>query len=338
MRFEAVAFDDVDWSDLDGFADRTFCQRRAWLEFVRSTQRGEVVIGRLDDGGATVGWFTGIVTKRFGARIMGSPFPGWTTPYLGFNLIDGLPRSDAVAALLPFVFDRLGCLHLELADPRLTRDDFQGLPFETQVGTSFVSDLRLDEDAIFAAMDSSTRRAIRKAAKSGVVVEQAPAAGFADEYYEQLTDVFAKQGLKPTYGRDRVARLIDDVHPSGDLLLLRARDEDGRSIATGIFPGFNRLSYFWGNGSLREFQILRPNEAIHWHALRYWRERGVLEHNWGGGGDYKEKYGGQRVETLQFRMSRYAAIGAARELARKVYYLPRTMKRRQHLRRIGRAE
>jgi hypothetical protein len=338
LRFEAVAFDDVDWSDLDGFEDRTFCQRQAWLEFIGSTQGGEVVVGRLDDGGAPVGWFTGVITKRFGARIMGSPFPGWTTPYLGFNLIDGVPRSEAVAALLPFVFDRLGCLHLELADPRLTRDDLRGLPFETQVGTTFVSDLRVDEDAIFAAMDSSTRRAIRKAAKSGVVVEEADGPGFADEYYGQLIDVFAKQGLKPTYGRERVTRLIDHVHPTGDLLLLRARDADGRSVATGIFPGFNQLSYFWGNGSLREFQILRPNEAIHWSALRYWRKRGILDHNWGGGGDYKEKYGGQRVETLHFRMSRYAAIGAARELARKAYYLPRNLKRRQHLRRIGRAE
>lgn len=338
MKFEAVAIEDVDWPTLDGFEDRTFCQREGWLDFIRTTQRGEIVIGRLDDGGSTVGWFTGVVTRRLGARIMGSPFPGWTTPYLGFNLVDGVPRSEAVAALLPFAFDQLGCLHLELADPRLTRADVRGLPFQTQVGTTFVSDLRVDEDALFATMDSSTRRAIRKAAKNGVVVEEAAAAGFAEEYYAQLTDVFAKQGLKPTYGPERVAGLIDHVHPTGDLLLLRARDGEGRSIATGVFPGFHRLSYFWGNGSLREFQILRPNEAIHWSALRYWRTRGVLDHNWGGGGDYKEKYGGQRVETLQFRMSRYAAIGAARELARKVYYLPRTVKRRQHLRRIGRPE
>ena len=38
---------------------------------------------------------------------MGSPFPGWTTPYLGLNLAPGVSRADAVAALVPFVFQSL---------------------------------------------------------------------------------------------------------------------------------------------------------------------------------------------------------------------------------------
>ena len=337
MRFEAVAFDAVDWAALDRFDDRTFCQRRAWLAFLRESQRGEISIARLDDAGATVGYFTGLITRRFGARIMGSPFPGWTTPYLGLNLAPGVSRLAAVAALVPFVFKTLGCLHLELADPYLTREDLASHPFEAHVGTTFVTDLRTTEDLLFETMDSSTRRAIRKGVKAGVVIEEAAAEGFADEYYGHLIDVFAKQGLSPTYGRDRVAAMIAHVHPTGDLLLLRARDPDGHSIATGIFPGFNHRSHFWGNGSLRASQILRPNEAIHWHALRYWREHGVQEHDWGGGGDYKEKYGGVRTATLHARLSRYAAIGVARDMARRAYYFPRDIKRREHLRRIGRA-
>ena len=204
MRFEKVPVDDVDWSHLDAFEDRTFSQRSGWLEFVRQAQRGEIVVARLIDGEETVGYFTGIVVRRFGVRIMGSPF------------------------------------------------------------------------ALFARMESSARRAIRKSEKCGVTVEEASPEGFADEYYAHLVDVFAKQQLRPTYDRARVERLIRNVHPSGDLLLLRARDPDGRSIASGIFPGYNRRSYFWGNGSLREHQILRPNEAIHWSAMRYWRGRGMV--------------------------------------------------------------
>ena len=336
MKFETVPLGEVDWAALDEFEDRTFCQQRGWLEFLRRTQRGQVVLARLDDRGATVGYFTGIVTRRFGIRIMGSPFPGWTTPYLGFNLDPGVPRRDAVRALLPFVFHELGCLHLELADPLLTRRDVDGLGFEAEVGETYLSDLRVDEDTLFSRMDSSTRRAIRKAEKVGLTVEEAAPEGFADEYYEHLIDVFAKQHLRPTYDQGRVAALIEHVHPTGSLLLVRARDVDGRSIATGIFPGFNDLSYFWGNGSLREYQILRPNEAIHWFAMRYWRGRGMAAHNWGGGGDYKQKYGGDRIDTLHLRVSRYAAIASARQLARTVYYLPRRVMRKRHLERIAR--
>jgi hypothetical protein len=338
VRFELVPFDQVDWASLDRFADRTFSQRRGWLEFVAETQAGRPVVASLLDGNAILGAFTGVIVRRLGVPIMGSPFPGWTTPWLGFNLDPAVPRSDAVRALVPFVFRELRCWHLELADPLLNRPDLAPRGFEIHAGSTFVSDLRLEEAALFGGMDSAARRAIRKAEKSGVSVEVAAPDGFGAEFHDQLTDVFAKQSLRPTYDRARVEALIRHVHGSGDLLLLRARDPDGRSIATGIFPGFGSRSHFWGNGSLREFQILRPNEALHWRALREWRARGVVEHHWGGGGAYKAKYGGQPVETLHARLSRFAVIGLGRELARRVYDVPRGVRRRRHLDRVGRPE
>ena len=39
----------------------------------------------------------------------------------------------------------------------------------------------------------------------------------------------------------------------------------------GTFLGFNKIAEFWGNASFRASQILRPNEAIHWYAMRYWK-------------------------------------------------------------------
>jgi hypothetical protein len=334
VKFERARPDDVDWERLDAFEDRTFSQRRGWLEFVRETQGAELVLARLLDGGATVGWFTGLVVRRFGVPILGSPFPGWGTPSLGFNLDPGVPRGEAARALLPFAFRGLGCLHLELADPLLARSDAEALGFEVRTARTFISDLTPDEDEIFAGMESSTRRNWRKSVKSGVTVEEAAPEGFAAEYYTHLLDVFAKQQMRPTYDRERVERMLRHVHPTGDLLLLRARDSEGRSIATGIYPGYNRGSYFWGNGSLREHQILRPNEALHWHAMRTWKERGATAHDWGGGGDYKAKYGGTETQTRFYRVSRYRAIGRARDLARAAYYLPRRVQRRRHLRRI----
>jgi hypothetical protein len=187
LRFEKVPVDDVDWSRLDAFEDRTFSQRSGWLEFVRQAQRGEIVVARLLDGEETVGYFTGIVVRRFGVRIMGSPFPGWATRDLGFNLAPGVEREAAVAALLPFVFHELGCLHLELADPLLTRGDVERFGFDVRAGTTFVSALDDDEEALFARMQSSARRAIRKSEKCGVTIEEASPEGFA--------------GARPTTGR-----------------------------------------------------------------------------------------------------------------------------------------
>jgi hypothetical protein len=127
-----------------------------------------------------------------------------------------------------------------------------------------------------------------------------------------------------------VHKLIEHVYPSGDLLLARVRDPDGRSIATGIFPGFGSFSFFWGNGSLRAHQILRPNEALHWFAMRYWRQRGMHWHDWGGANAYKAKYGVAPFSTLALRKSRYAVLQYARDLAERLYYFPRDLRRRRY--------
>jgi hypothetical protein len=169
---------------------------------------------------------------------------------------------------------------------------------------------------------------LRKAARSGVIIEEAAPDGFAAEYFTQLEDVFAKQNMRPTYGMNRVEALIRHVYPTGDLLLLRARDSDGRSIATGIFAGFNDIAYFWGNASLREYQIVRPNEAMLWYAMKYWKRRGVHWYYWGGDGAYKKKYGGDPIIYPQFRVSSSVVISVLRDAGRMLYYAPGGWNRR----------
>jgi CelD/BcsL family acetyltransferase involved in cellulose biosynthesis len=164
-------------------------------------------------------------------------------------------------------------------------------------------------------MTSACRRAIRKSEKSGVTIEIADDDGFACAFYEQLREVFLRQGLVPTYGIERVQTLIRHLQPTGMLLLLRARDADGRCVATGIFPAFNDMMFFWGCASFREHQHLRPNEALHWHAIRYWKQRGVTRYDLGGHMDYKEKYGGVEVSIPGFRRSSSRIISGVRTAA-----------------------
>src|SRR3954470_16607508 len=92
---------------------------------------------------------------------------------------------------------------------------------------TYKSDLTKSEDELFKGMDSACRRCIRKAEKSGVTIEEARDVEFADEYYAQLKDVFAKQGKVPTYSVERVRTLIKHMLPTGRLLAVRARDPEG---------------------------------------------------------------------------------------------------------------
>lgn len=321
LRLERVEIDACDWEALDTRADRVLFQTRAWLAFLAATQGGEPVVALLLDGTSTVGQFTGMVVRRFGIRILGSPFPGWTTPYMGFNLDAGVSRLDALDALAPFAFGELGCLHLELRDRSLAqaapRVGWQSSPDRT-----FLLDIGPDEDELLSRMSSSRRRNIRQAERLGVVVEEAKDAAFADEFHLQLQDVFAKQSIVPTYGVERVRQLIRHMGPTGNLLLLRARDPDGRCIATGIYPAFGGTAYFWGGASWREHQKLRPNEAVMWRALTYWKKRGVREFDLGGGAEYKRSWGRIRdVDVPYFRRSRHEFLHDLRTAAKRTFRL-----------------
>jgi len=319
MKFHLVDIKSADWKRLDSFVDRTVFQTREWLKFVAESQNAAPVLAELREKNEVLGYFSGLTFSKLGMKVLGSSFPGWTTPYIGFNLIPGVSRGSALQALENFAWDDLKCLHLEVSDPHFSFEDGEAGGFKTEYYASYRTDLTRSEDELFNAMESACRRCIRKAEKSGLKIEEAHDLAFADEYYEQLKDVFAKQSLVPTYSVERVRALVRNVKPGGNLLLLRARDPEGKCIATGIYPGFNQIAEFWGNASFRAYQNLRPNEACHWYAMRYWKSRGISIFDWGGEGTYKEKYGCTPHRVPWFTKSRYQIVGKLRDEARHMF-------------------
>jgi|SRR5271166_2993550 len=309
----------ADWQALDSFHDRTVFQTREWLSFIAETQNATPIVAELRQDGKLAGYFSGLTVTKFGVKILGSSFPGWTTPYIGFNVVPGVSRAATLAAVEQMAWDTLKCLHMEVSDPGFNIEDGEELDFACQFYTSYRTDLTKSEEELFNGMDSACRRCVRKAEKSGVVIEEAHDEDFAGEYYEQLKDVFAKQGLPPTYDVHRVRALVKHLEPTGRVLLVRARDPEGKCIASGIFPGFNKIAEFWGNASYQSSQILRPNEAIHWYVMRYWKRRGAEVYDWGGEGAYKEKYGCQVHRVPWFTKSRYGFISKLRGEAKEMF-------------------
>jgi CelD/BcsL family acetyltransferase involved in cellulose biosynthesis len=318
--FERIEPGLSDWGRiLNEFQDRTIFQTPAWLAFLAKTQRAEPVFAALKDGTRTVGYFSGLIVTRCGLRILGSPLPGWTTSYMGMNLLRGVPRSSGLVALQQLAFDRLHCVHLELMDRNLSFDDVKDLGFEQRRFTGFEVDLTKSEDELWKTMTSACRRCIRRAHDRGVIIEEAHDMEFADEYHAQLQEVFRKRSLIPPYGVDRVRELVRSLSDSGQLLLLRARDPMGRGIATGIFPASHDTMYFWGGASWKDSLLYRPNEAIQWYAMKYWRARGIRRYDMGGGGQYKKKFGGCEIAIPWIRKSKYPGVASLRRLVKYAF-------------------
>jgi len=315
LKFERVHLSLDNWdSTLRQFPDRTMWQSASWLTFLSETQKGEIIIAALHEGNTVLGYFSGLMIQRFGLRILGSPLPGWTTAYMGLVLKPEVPRTEALEALQRFAFVDLRCVHLEFMDRNLSASALgDRYPFLSY--NSFEIDLSRDEDKLFSTMTKACRRCIRKAMRSGVVIQEASDAGFVDDFYSQLTNVFAKQSLIPTYGKDRVSALIRHLQPTGNLLLLRAIEPDGHCIATGISIAMHDRAELWGAASWRTYQYLRPNELLLWHIVRYWKNRSVQFLDMGGAGEYKRKYGGYNISVPWIYTSRYPMLALLRNSA-----------------------
>ena len=332
-RFERINLDPVEWGKtLGGFSDQIVFQTPAWLAFLAESQNAEPVLAALREGNETLGYFTGCVVKKFGLKILGSPFRGWSTPYMGFNLRSSVPRRVAVEALPEFAFKQLGCIHLEVTDARLSLTDIADMGCSHRMHQTMEMDLTQSEEDLLTNMSKTCRWTIKKGQKNGVVIEEARDDAFADDYAAQLQDVFAKQGLAPHYGAARVRALIKHLMPTGMLLLVRARDAEGHCIATGIFPAAGKVAFYIAGASWRQYQKLYPNELVHWYAVRYWKQRGMEVFNMVGTMDFKRKFGGRETAVPMIYKSKHRQLESLRSRAipagRAVMHVAWKLKRR----------
>jgi hypothetical protein len=319
MEYKRIDSSQIDWAKLDGFEDRLVYQTREWIQFLAETQRATPVLAALQDGSTIVGYFSGLIFSRAGIRILGSPFPGWTTPSMGFNLLPGIPRWKALQALERFAFQELKCLHMELSDHHSCAEDGMSLGFSCTTYDCLQTNLMLSDAELFRKLSKACRTNIRKGERNGVSIEEAHDEHFADDYYDQLKDVFARQKLVPTFDSDRTRKLIHYLLPTGRLLLLRARSRDGKCIGTGIYAGINAVAEYWGSASFRSTQHLKPNDVLQWYAIRYWKRRGMQRLSWGPRTGFKEKLAVESVTVTWFRKSRFAFVDSFRECARSMF-------------------
>lgn len=312
--FERITPAPAAWENaLKAFGDRNVFQSREWLSFLSDSQNFEPVLAVLKEDDRVLGYFVGVLTRKMGFKILASPMPGSSTPYLGFCMLPGVSRRLAVEALPHFAFKVLKCAFVEVVDAHLTEDDVRGLDYLIKLNPTLEIDLTQTEDELLEKMTKSCRWTVRKGEKNGVTIEETSDLHFAEEFADQLKDVFAKQGLMPHYGADRVRSIIKHLHPTGNLLMIRARDPLGNCIGTAISPAANGTAYYLGGASWRQYQKLYPNEVIQWYLIRYWRRRGMRVYNMVGNKEFKQKFGGKETSALCISKSRNRVVAALRK-------------------------
>lgn len=324
FTFQRVALENIPDSELYAFSGKYIFTTREWLSFVAETQGGEEAILRIERDGELIGFLYGRIVSKFGIRIFGSPFSGWSTCYMGLDLCEG-DKLAVIREASSYIVRELGCLYAEIIDRDITVQAAEAAGMKAVPVDTLQLDFAPDEpdEQLMARCKTKCRNTIRQFEKRGAALEIVTDLddAFVDEYYDQLTDVFAKQGLVPTYDKARAAALVKHLKTSDRLLCLRVRDPEGRSIATSIFFGYGKTFYFWGGASYRSGQKYLPNEYMLWTAIRYFRDKGMTSFDMVGVRDYKRKFGSEERVYAKIVFARYAWLLPMRDLAQKIFFL-----------------
>ena len=308
ITFENIS-NDISWDKFLEFEDFNVFQTPSWHDFLQNNQNADSIVVSIQEGDNLLGYFSGLVTHKFGLKMLGSPLRGWNTDFMGFFLKHESSFREILKVFPNYVFNTLKCHYMEIIDPEIRPRDVEGLPIDFEIQPRFILDLTKSEEELFTNMKGSCRNLIRQSIKKGVTIEESEDINFLDEYYAQLTEVFAKQSLKPPYSFERVKSLVETMLPANNVLLLKANGPSGKCVATGIFVGFNKSVAYWGAASWREFQSLRPNEALVWYGIRYWKAKGIKTFHFGGGWEqYKSKYGCDEISMIRLMKAKSSTL------------------------------
>jgi hypothetical protein len=319
--FETVPISSINENEFYSFENKSIFTTIPWIRFIEEDNSAVPVVIKIFEDDFCLGYFSGLLKSKYGIKILGSPFRGWSTCFMGFDLNDPSKIEKVLPELIIYIFDNVKCHYFECVERSLSPANTLNFTLKTRAVETLELDIDRSDDELFHVFKGDCRNFIRQFERRGATIEVAePNDDFAEEYYDQLKDVFAKQGLVPTYSLDKVKKLLKHIGNTGMVLCLRVREPNGKSIATSIFLGFKGKCFFWGGASYREYQNYRPNEYMIWNAIKYWRDHGAKIFDMVGVRGYKLKFGSEKKEYINIFAAKYSFLISFRDFAEKIFF------------------
>lgn len=322
FEFEKIDYDKIDLGEYMSYSRKPVFTTIPWMNFVIEDSKTEPAIFRVTDKDGFVGYVPMMFVKKFGIKIAGSPFRGWSTCWMGIEVEDVDKKIPIIKEIIPVLFKKYGVMYCEITDRDIPKKDIvsaniKHYPFETL-------ELEIDKtDAeLFKIFKTDARNFIRQFERRGAVLTVAePDDEFAEEYYSELIDVFAKQNMKPTYSCDKVKRILRNNRENPDgILCLRVRTPEGKPVATSIYFSDKSKFYFWGGASFREHQHYRPNEYMLWYAIKHFRDKGIKTFDMVGDRQYKRKFGSEQKVYYTMQFAKHKILFSFRDMAERLYF------------------
>ena len=181
-----------------------------WLSFLQNNQGGDPVVLKLISDGKCKAYFVGVIVKKAGMKILGSPFDGWLTPDMGFIRLDDIDINIAIESIRMYAFSKLNCSFVQIIDKNISFDQVHHNKAIIEMTRVLHIDNQRSQEDVLSDFSKNGRRDVRASYRKGLTFRQmAFDRYFADIYYDQLIDVFEKQNLKPFYSISKIYDLVE---------------------------------------------------------------------------------------------------------------------------------
>lgn len=307
--------------------DKVIYQTKEWINFICETQNVKPIILRITDDKAFVGYFTCFLFSKFGIKIIGSPFRGWTTLYMGFNVAEGVDRASLVKPVWQYLKKQYNCMYMEIIDRHLTFDDVQREGLLADKQETYIKDISEDIEQVFKSFSSTCKNQIRRYEKNDAYLNVCePNDEFAEKYFNQLKVVFGYQNLVPSYDCERVKKLLKNLNYMADSVYCTEMcNPEGRSIGTLIGFAYKSTCYLFGLASYREEKYYQSDYLV-WDSILHWKELGYTSYDLVGVRDYKLKFHPELVAVPRVICCRFKILIFMRNVAQKLFWAMNSIK------------
>ncbi len=223
-----------------------------------------------ESGGPRAGGAWTDVSDLRGRRRLALPFCDRADPITADLEEWQVLAADALAEDVPFT---LRCLDTSPAveDPRFT---------STADAAWHTTPLTRSLDDLHAAFRPQTRRNIATAERAGVEVVLSAESEAVREYHRLHVELRKRKYRLLAQPRDFFDRIWKAFSPA-DAIRTALAMVDGRPVAGALYLVWQDTVYYKFGASQAEFLPLRPNDAIHWHVIRWAHGRGLRMLDWG---------------------------------------------------------
>lgn len=169
-----------------------------------------------------------------------------------------------------------------------------------------IVDLRRDFDDLLAAMSQGARRAMRKAAKAGVTIQEIPADDAAKDfapYYHILSETAKRDGffVHPASTYQSMLRALPGI------VRFFVAFKDDKPVAWAIDTVYNHHAIYYYGASNEEGRQLQAPYLLHIEIMKHLKDEGVVGYDFLGIGSksypglqgvtqFKLKFGGDTVD------------------------------------------